>query len=84
VALNRFKRIENACPNDTCPAGYGLDAQRSSTYTLVRATDILLIGGGVVTASGLVWLFLSPSSKSPTAAAACTGTGCGAYLSGRF
>jgi len=73
VALNKTKSIADACPNDTCPRRFDLDGQRSSARTFVTVTDILLIGGGVLTAGGLAWWLLSPSGDekkpSPTAAA---------------
>ena len=81
VALTKTSSIANKCPSDACPAGYNLDADRSSARTFVRATDVLLIGGGVVLAAGATWLLLSgsneqPSPTKPAASAMCTGQGC--------
>jgi hypothetical protein len=86
VALDRAKRIDQACPNDTCPNGYGIEGERSTAYTLVRTTDVLLIGGGVLAVTGLGWLIFArkPSPATPAASAGCTGNGCGAFVAGRF
>ncbi|MDB4992807.1 MAG: hypothetical protein JWM74_239 [Myxococcaceae bacterium] len=86
VALQRTGKLESRCPNDTCPAGYDLEADRSATRRMVTATDILLIGGGVLTVSGLTWLLLSrdPSPTEKAVGVACVGTGCTARVSGAF
>jgi hypothetical protein len=59
VALGKTSDIDDKCPNDTCPRTFDLDSERSSAKTFVRITDVLLIGGGLVTAGGLGWLLLS-------------------------
>lgn len=92
VALGKTNDIEKQCPSDKCPKGFDLDGERSSAKTFVRLTDVLLIGGGVVTAGGLTWLFLSSrSSEAPpqNAAAlvpnlACGPNGCTGTVGGRF
>lgn len=67
VALGKTNDIADKCPNDVCPRSFDLDEERSSARTFVRITDLLLIGGGLVTAGGLGWLLLSGSSeKEPT------------------
>lgn len=83
VALKKTSTISNRCPNDTCPPGYNLDADRSSARTFVRVTDVLLIGGAVVTGAGLTWLLLgsgdeeqAPAKPAPAVGALCTGQGC--------
>ncbi len=70
LALGKTGDIATACPNNTCPASYDLDGNRSSARGLVRATDFLLIGGGILAAGGLTWLLLSGGSSKATAAAA--------------
>jgi hypothetical protein len=86
VALQRTGKLESRCPNDTCPIGYDFEADRSATRRFVTATDILLIGGGVLTVSGIAWLLLShdasPAEKAVNVA--CVGTGCTARVSGSF
>jgi hypothetical protein len=72
VALGKTHDIEAKCPNDTCPKSFDLDGERSSAKTFVRVTDVLLIGGGVVTLGGLGWLLFGGSSheKAPAPATA--------------
>jgi hypothetical protein len=90
LAYNRAKRINEACPNETCPYGYGLDDARSTAQTLVSATDVLLVGGGVLAVAGLTWWILSPRGAAAPATGrltprlGCFGTGCSAGLSGSF
>jgi hypothetical protein len=91
IALGKTKDIEKKCPNDVCPAGFDLDGERSSTRSLVRLTDVLLIGGALVTAGGVTWLLLSGGgAKSETAkskvvpSAGCTPAGCGGSVKVTF
>jgi hypothetical protein len=85
LALDQSKRIERACPEGTCPNGYGLDDKRAAAQAFGRATDVLLIGGGVVAAAGVTWLFWPrKSAQTPAPSVACTGTGCGAFVNGQF
>jgi hypothetical protein len=58
VALGKTHDIEDKCPSDMCPKSFDLDDARSSAKTFVRVTDVLLIGGGIVTAGGFGWLLL--------------------------
>lgn len=83
LALNKTSDIEARCPSNVCPVGYDLDADRSAARGLVRATDVLLIGGGLLAAAGITWTLLAPS-RGPGAAAACTGAGCVGTLRLRF
>jgi hypothetical protein len=74
VALGKTQDIEDKCPGDVCPKGFDLDSERSSAKTFVRVTDVLLIGGGVVTLGGLGWLLFDRGSpKEPAKASARTG-----------
>lgn len=72
LALGKTNDIEAKCPNDVCPVNFDLDSARSSAKTFVRITDVLLIGGGVVTAGGLTWFLLDrgKSEKEPPKSAA--------------
>jgi len=66
VALGKTGDIEDRCPENVCPRGYDLDDERSSAKTFVRVTDVLLIGGAVVTLAGLGWMILGSSGdKAP-------------------
>lgn len=93
LTLNKVSQLESRCPNDTCPAGYGLDAERDSIKRLSRVTDVLLIGGAVVTTTGIVWLFASGSAPKPESGKdgalarpdlACSTVGCSFTFTGRF
>ncbi|AKU97193.1 hypothetical protein AKJ09_03857 [Labilithrix luteola] len=88
VALGKTNDLADRCPSNTCPKSFDLDGARSDAKTFVRITDVLLIGGGIVTAGGIGWLLFSNSSESsapaptPTAkklpSIGCSGTGCSA------
>ena len=92
VALDKTSGIENKCPNDSCPRGFDLDGERSSAKTVVRVTDVLLIGGGVVTLGGLGWLLFGgdkgdkqdakPAARAtlPVPSAGCGLDGCRASM----
>ena len=62
VSLGKTHSLEDRCPNDTCPPSVYGDVDSARTY--VRATDILLIGGGVVAAAGIGWFIFQPTSTS--------------------
>lgn len=89
AALRREGQLEDACPNDQCPSNFDVDRAKNDARKIVVATDILLLTGGIVTVGGLVWLWLGTRS-SPSAAttspprasadAACTSSGCGAWV----
>ncbi|MDB4934248.1 MAG: hypothetical protein JWP87_1220 [Labilithrix sp.] len=72
IALGKTSDISDKCPGDVCPKTFDLEGERSNAKTFVRITDVLLIGGGVVTAGGLAWLLLSRGSteNEPAKAAA--------------
>lgn len=83
LALGKVKDLETRCPGDLCPAGTNVEPDKDSARSLVRVTDVLLIGGGVVTAAGLTWWLLGNKSEShgrddhaPRGSAMCTGAGC--------
>lgn len=76
VALGKTSDIADKCPGDVCPRNVDLESDRSDAKTFVRITDVLLIGGGIVTAGGLGWLLLSRNGEKepPKAAAAAAGS----------
>ena len=94
VVMNKVGKLDARCPNDACPAGSGLDAERESTKRWMRATDVLLASGAVLATTGVVWLLIAKPSSSesaprPTAllqppAVSCSGVGCSVSLVGRF
>jgi hypothetical protein len=71
VALGKTSDIADKCPGDVCPRAFDLEGERSSAKTFVRITDVLLIGGAVVTLGGAGWLLFSGGSheKEPGKAA---------------
>jgi hypothetical protein len=80
IALNKTKSLEQMCPNDTCPAGSSYRSDVSSARAIGTATDVLLIGGGLVMATGVTWLILTSGSS---AASASSGTSAGGTSVGR-
>jgi hypothetical protein len=92
VALDKTNGIETKCPADQCPRSFDLDGERSSAKTFVRVTDVLLIGGGVVTLGGLGWLLFGgakherdparPAARAslPVPSGGCGPDGCRASL----
>lgn len=73
-----------------CPRA--LESTRDAAQALAITTDALLIGGGVVAATGIIlWLVLgarddseSPQDSQTQVSFACAPTGCSAGLGGRF
>ncbi len=87
VTLGKVSDLEKKCPNDACPASsYSSDVDPVRSY--VRTTDVLLIGGGVLTAVGLTWLLLSGppaqnqlgSATSPRVFGMCSNKACAGSL----
>lgn len=72
IALGKTNDISDKCPGDVCPRSFDLEGERGSAKTFVRVTDVLLIGGGIVTAGGLGWLLFGGRSaeKEPARPAA--------------
>jgi hypothetical protein len=68
VAVNKTHAIESNCPNNGCPTSYDLEDGLNSARSFVRATDILLVGGGIVAAGGLTWFLLSGRGNTATTA----------------
>ncbi|MBI4956078.1 MAG: hypothetical protein HY908_28920 [Myxococcales bacterium] len=93
VALGKVSDLEDRCPGNVCPpdAAGSLDTTRG----FVRASDFLMLGGGLVAAAGLGWLTWAladePSLESASAAApmlfggaACDARGCAAAVAMEF
>jgi hypothetical protein len=94
-ALRGKGRMDRNCPKGECPANYDLEGEAAATRRLVTATDVLLIGGGVVAATGVTWLLLTsgekerkPGVSSVSASSepnvACSVVGCVASYRGVF
>src|SRR5262249_5095820 len=64
VTLGKVSALEDKCPSDTCPANSGFESDVSSARGFVRATDYLLLGGGIVTVAGVPWLVVSRSGRA--------------------
>jgi hypothetical protein len=94
--LNKVNAIANNCPNSQCPPSYALQPAQDDVRRFIRITDTLLIGGGVVTATGIFLLLSTGGTMAarPTVGAAgttvtrpffgCSPSGCGAALDGVF
>jgi hypothetical protein len=95
LALGKTHDIEDKCPNDICPKSFDLEGERSSAKTFVRITDVLLIGGGILTVGGLGWFLLGNNGKTekeppksasakafslPLPSAGCGPNGCSASM----
>jgi len=85
VAYNKMKSIERECPNNVCPNG-SFHSDVDSARTLGTTTDVLLISGAVLAASGAVWLALTPSRRDEGTAVsgACVPGSCGFAVRGSF
>lgn len=93
IALSNAQALAAECDNGLCPPDIMLDDRRDDANRLANVADALLIGGGVVAATGLVLGLVfglggSSSAASdettPTASVGCDGHGCTATLRGRF
>jgi tetratricopeptide (TPR) repeat protein len=88
VTLTKKNEINDACEqNGVCPSDFDLEAKRDSAKTMALVTDVLLIGGGVAVATGVVLGFLlegKPESKIESGNLDCNGRGCTATLYGHF
>ena len=84
VVLDRDGQLEDVCgDDDRCPSS--AEAIADERRTLAAVTDALLIGGGVVAATGLILtLVLRTGGDDPAASVGCTQRGCVARLRGRF
>ena len=87
AALGAQGTLDSMCGADhhSCPAGF--EGQRESGRSLAIATDVLLIGGGVVLATGVVLLFVlteGGTADAPPVSASCGTDGCSAFVHGSF
>ncbi|HZO15615.1 MAG TPA: hypothetical protein VFB62_20220 [Polyangiaceae bacterium] len=88
ATLEKQKKLDEKCPDFTCPAAtYEDDVDSVRDY--VRATDFVLLGGGVVAAAGIIWLIVAATSDESTKQESalnggCGVAGCGIRFQGRF
>jgi hypothetical protein len=85
VALGKVRDLTRTCPRDECPAGFDYEGARTSARTFIGLTDVLLLGGALVTAGGAAWFFLQgdaskPATTGASTTASCAKEGCGATL----
>ena len=91
VTLGKLHALESQCPQDSCP-GSVFPGNVSSVRPLVRATDYLLLGGGLVAAAGATWWLVTALSGAAPARVgttawldgACASRGCFAGVRGAF
>jgi tetratricopeptide (TPR) repeat protein len=86
MANSKQKELDDKCVNGTCDPS--LKSTADSGKTLALVTDILLIGGGAVLATGAVLFFVkkpkASEQPSTSASAICTPRLCGGSLAVRF
>jgi tetratricopeptide (TPR) repeat protein len=87
LVLGKVSELEASCPGNRCPAT--ARATYDSAQTLVTVADVLLIGGAVLAAGGLVMVLLrvgTPREEEARVApvASCGPTGCLAGVEGTF
>lgn len=86
-AIEKTNSIANHCPSNVCPTGYPLDTARGTARKFVTATDVLIIGGSAVAASGFVWWVLTRNKteqSAPPATIGCAPQGCMATVNVAF
>jgi len=80
MALSAQNDLKDRCDaSGACPPGW--ESTRNRGRTLAIVSDVLLIGGGVVVAGGLLWLLLGrrhSSEGEPTVGIVCAPGGCAA------
>ena len=64
VATSKFNKLEKDCPDPRNCAVSDLGQRKSSINTLTTATNVLLIGGGVLAVAGVTMVLLAPSKKA--------------------
>lgn len=65
LTLDARSRLDALCPDRACPPGF--EGTRDEGSALAAVTDVLLIGGGVVAATGLVLTLVLPGEPSEPA-----------------
>ncbi len=84
LALEREHTLEGECPMNRCSQASNGASDISAANTFGTVADVALIAGGVVAATGIIWLIASGTRTAPRATNAavafgggsCTGRGC--------
>jgi len=85
LVLAREHSLENECTLSMsgCPANSNGASDKSAAYTFGTVADVGFVAGGVLAATGIIWLIATGSRPAPRATAAvsfggggCTGRGC--------
>jgi hypothetical protein len=89
IALGKTNDIQARCANDACTRTFDLEAARASAKTFVRATDVLLAAGAVVSLGSLTWLYFAYKKDANKTArslpdASCGPLGCNLTYQGQF
>ena len=96
ITLDKVNAMASNCPGNECPASYALRPAQDDARRFRTITDVLLVGGGLVTATGVWLLFSMSTSEAPrqgkvethnasaTPSMACSPSGCVAALAGSF
>jgi len=93
AALKKVRNIEKKCPDAACPPGSGFEDDVEAARSMVRATDVLLVTGGVLAAAGITWLLVdrepsngetSGAKPTPLVGGGCDGRGCSAVVKVAF
>jgi tetratricopeptide (TPR) repeat protein len=88
VAMSERSAFDTQCTLQLCPADFDLATRRSNLESLAITTDVLLIDGGVVVATGVILGLLFGLDRSepiaPEVSASCTGDGCIGLVRGEF
>lgn len=84
MAFGESAALDDMCGATSCAAGYRETQDRG--YAFALGADILVIGGAVLVAGGLVWAIVADAmgEESPAIAAGCGAEGCGVALTGSF
>lgn len=87
IALSEYSALEARCGAERlCPPGF--ESARDSGAALALTADVLLVGGAIIAASGLVLLFTVTETDTPpppvSGTAFCTTDGCAAAIVGRM
>ena len=84
-AISRNNAADTLCPSsdDVCDDPQGIAYSQDATDA-AHLADVFLIGGGVLTAAGLVLWLTAPSADEPAASIRADGRTLALHLTGAF